>query len=179
MTQGLAFTDRLRFYIRCAGAIALLNYFLFYRFEFNTLWFLCALLVAVGAPLLYAWFAAIFDRASNAANDRTASPSQSADKFLAAAEDGVFLLPLVFVGINVYTALCAATLYAIFRHRNQARSYTLILGVAYFTMAIWVLPQGLWMVVAAHAVAAIVLNRVFPRWFEADFPENQQPRTTR
>lgn len=178
MTHGLAFTDRLRFYVKCAGAIALLNYFLFTRFDFNTLWFLCALLVAVGAPLLYAWFTTIFGRVSNAANDRDTARGYRAERFLLAAEDGVFLLPLVFVGINVYTALCAAVVYAIFRRKHQALSYTLTLGVSYFTMALWVLPQGLWMAVAAHAVAAIVVDKLFPRWFEVDFPENQQPGTT-
>ena len=178
MTQGLAFTDRLRFYIKCAGAIALLNYFLFTRFDFSMLWFLCALLVAVGAPLLYTWSTTVFAQASNGSNDRDTTPGHRAEKFLPSAEDGIFLLPLVFVGINIYTALCAAVLYAIFHPRHQALSYTLTLGASYFTMAVWVLPQGLWMVVAAHAVAAIVVDKLFPRWFEVDFPENQQPGAT-
>lgn len=178
MIHGLGFAHRLRFYLKCAGAIALLNYFLFTRFEFQTLWFLCALLVAVGAPLLYAWFTTVFGRTWDDTTVRETTPAQRADKFLPAAEDGVFLLPLLFLGINVYTALGAAVLFAVYRHQHQPLSYTLTLGVAYFTMALWVLPQGLWMVVAGHVVAAIVLNKLFPTWLETDLPENRQPGAT-
>lgn len=179
MNQGQLRADRVRFLIKCGGAIALLNYFLFFRFDFNVMWFICALLLALGAPLLYAWFTTTLRHVSNATADRDVAPAYRAERFLVAAEDGAFLLPLLFLGINVYTALCAAVLFAIFRHKHEAMSYTVMLGVSYFTMALWVLPQGLWMVVAGHAVAAIVLDQLFPRWFDDDMMDRHQAETTR
>lgn len=178
MNQRRGITDRLHFLIKCAGAIALLNYFLFYRFEFNTLWFLCALLVAVGAPLLYVWFTTLLGRGANTTVGRPFVRGYPAEKYLLATEDGVFLLPLLFLGINVYTALIAASLYAIYRYRRQPLSYTIMLGLAYFVMAIWVLPQGLWMVVFGHALAALTLDKFFPPWVLAGLPENRQPKAT-
>lgn len=169
--------SRLRFIIKCVGAVALLNYFLFTRFSFEIIWFLFALLIAVGAPLFYAWVTVIFglgagrsDAISTAWASETYHP---AEKFLISAEDGIFFLPLIYIGITPLTAFIAALLYALYRRNRHPLGYTLTCASSYFLMALWVLPEGLWIVFAGHVIAKIFVSKVFPHWFEQGFGEKR------
>ena len=66
------------------------------------------------------------------------------------AEDGLFLLPLLYLGINPVTAVVAATLFAAFHYPSFPWHYCVPKGIAYFFVALFVLPYGIWSVVTAH-----------------------------
>lgn len=168
--------SRSRFYLQCLGAIALLTAALFQKHpSFDFIWFLFALLIAVGFPLLNVWVTSAFE----AVKGRHSEPRMptldyhSAQKYFLAAEDGVLLLPLLWMGISFLTAALASALYALFIFRRQSFSMVITRCVAYFLLIIWVLPHGLWMVVAAHVVAEIAIRYLFPYWFTVE-PAAQQ-----
>ena len=161
------FYSRSRFYLQCLGAITLATTLLFKRPAFDFIWFLFALLVAVGLPLLSVWVASAFETVTRRnAEPRAPTPDyHPAQKYFLAMEDGLFLVPLLWIGINPLTAGVASVLYALFGCCRQNRSMTITRSVAYFVLIIWVLPHGLWMVVAAHAVSELAIRFLFPYWF--------------
>lgn len=169
--------SRSRFYLQCLGAIALLTAALFQKHpSFDFIWFLFALLIAVGFPLLNVWVTSAFGAITRRNTELPARTPDyhSAQKYFLAAEDGVLLLPLLWIGISVLTAVLASLLYALFIfRRRQSFSMVVTRSLAYFVLIIWVLPHGLWMVVAAHVVAEIAIRYLFPYWFTVE-PVAQQ-----
>ncbi len=168
--------SRSRFYLQCLGTIALLTAALFQKHpSFDFIWFLFALLIAVGLPLLNVWVTSAFETVKRRnAEPRMPTPDyHSAQKYLLAAEDGVLLLPLLWMGISFLTAALASMLYALLIFRRQSFSMVVTRSLAYFVLIIWVLPHGLWMVVAAHVVAEIAIRYLFPYWFTVE-PVAQQ-----
>ena len=69
---------------------------------------------------------------------------------LVPAEDGFFLLPLLYLGINPFSAAVAATLFAAFHYPFFPWRYCIPKGLAYFFVALFILPYGIWSVVFAH-----------------------------
>src|SRR6185312_5078560 len=68
------------------------------------------------------------------------------------AEDGFFLLPLLYVGITPISAAIAAALFAAAHYPSFPWRYCIPKGVAYFFIALFVLPAGIWSVVIAHLI---------------------------
>jgi uncharacterized protein len=82
------------------------------------------------------------------------------------AEDGLFLLPLVFIGINPISAALAAALFGAAHYPSFPWRFCVPKGIAYFFVALFVLPYGIWSVVVAHllidatAIAALALVKI-------------------
>jgi hypothetical protein len=66
------------------------------------------------------------------------------------AEDGFFLLPLLYVGINPVSAAVAALLFACIHYPVFPWRYCVPKGVVYFFVALFILPHGIWSVIVAH-----------------------------
>jgi membrane protease YdiL (CAAX protease family) len=66
------------------------------------------------------------------------------------AEDGFCLLPLLYIGINPFSAIVAAVVFAVLHYPSFPWRYCVPKGVAYFFIALFVLPYGIWSVIAAH-----------------------------
>ncbi len=162
--------SRSRFYLQCLGAIILATTMLLHRPTFNFIWFLFALLIAVGLPLLNVWITSAFEtvRQRNTKAHIPAPDYHPAQKYFVAMEDGIFLVPVMWIGINPLTAGVASVLYALFGCCRQNISMVITRSVAYFVLIVWVLPHGLWMVVAAHAVAELTTRYLFPYWFTVE-----------
>lgn len=82
---------------------------------------------------------------------------------LVPAEDGLFLLPLLYVGISPISAAVAAFLFAVSHYPSFPWRFCLPKGVAYFFIALFILPYGIWSVIVAHLFmdAAIFLFLLF------------------
>jgi hypothetical protein len=81
------------------------------------------------------------------------------------AEDGLFLLPLLYIGITSLSAAVAATLFAAMHYPLFSWKYCVPKGIAYFFVAMLILPAGIWSVVVAHllvdtfAIGSTILMR--------------------
>jgi hypothetical protein len=73
------------------------------------------------------------------------------------AEDGVFLLPLLYVGITPVSAAVAAFLFAVAHYPSFPWRYCIPKGIAYFFVALFILPYGIWSVVIAHLIVDVGL----------------------
>jgi len=121
-------------------------------------WF-CAILFGVGVLFLIVLailekigLKPIDEKEATAINDRfleglTRNPRYF---FLIPAEDGFFLLPLLYIGLNPISAAIAAAVFAAAHYPVFPWRYCLPKGIAYFFVAIFVLPRGIWSVVVAH-----------------------------
>jgi TPR repeat protein len=72
-------------------------------------------------------------------------------------EDGFFLLPLLYIGITPISAAIAAVLFAAAHYPLFPWRYCLPKGIAYFFVALFVLPLGIWSVVLAHMIIDLTL----------------------
>jgi hypothetical protein len=151
-------SPRVHFLIKALGAVALMTYFLATKLYFDVAVLLFAMLLLVGGVLFYAWTSAIFKRATPAVD--APPPGHSAEPWLPASEDGLLLIPLTFIGVNPLTALAVAVLFTLLQMRSRPRSMALALGIPYFFVVLWVLPQGIWMVFVAHVVAELVARKL-------------------
>ncbi len=71
------------------------------------------------------------------------------------AEDGFFLLPLLYTGINPISAAVAAFLFAVTHYPSFPWRYCLPKGIAYFFVALFIVPYGIWTVVVAHLLVDV------------------------
>jgi hypothetical protein len=149
--------------IKPLGAVALLSFLIANPFSFDPRWFLFALFMWVGSLLMYAWIVTIIHyHATHHASGVAAHSKQSAMRWLVAAEDGVFMLPLVFIGANLFTAALAAVLFTLYQRRNRPIGFAVVRGAACFAVALLVVPQGIWMAFSAHVVSELIADRFFP-----------------
>jgi len=73
------------------------------------------------------------------------------------AEDGFFLLPLLHIGISPVSAAVAALLFAAMHYPMFRWRYCVPKGIAYFFVALYVLPHGIWSVIIAHLLVDLAL----------------------
>jgi prepilin-type N-terminal cleavage/methylation domain-containing protein len=66
------------------------------------------------------------------------------------AEDGFFLLPLLYLGVSPISAAVAASLFAVAHYPAFPWRYCLPKGMIYFFVALFILPYGIWSIVVAH-----------------------------
>jgi uncharacterized membrane protein YfhO len=72
-------------------------------------------------------------------------------------EDGFFLLPLLYVGISPVSVAIAAFLFAVAHYPAFPWRYCIPKGIAYFFVALLILPYGIWSVVTAHLIVDVGL----------------------
>ncbi len=149
----------LHFAVKAAGAVALLTYLFATRFYFDLPILLFAMLLLSGGVFFYAWTSAIFQRGSTPLKDPPV-PYHPSEAWLVATEDGVLLLPLIFVGINVFSALPVAIAFVWLQLRSRPLPMALALGIPYYLVVLWVLPQGIWMVFVAHVAAELIMRKM-------------------
>jgi uncharacterized membrane protein len=70
---------------------------------------------------------------------------------------GFFLLPLFYVGISPVSAAVAAFLFAVAHYPVFPWRYCIPKGIAYFFVALFILPHGIWSVVVAHLLVDVGL----------------------
>jgi hypothetical protein len=76
---------------------------------------------------------------------------------LVPAEDGMFLLPLLYIGISPVSAAVAAFLFAVAHYPAFQWRFCIPKGMAYFFVALFILPYGIWSVVVAHLIVDVGL----------------------
>jgi hypothetical protein len=69
-----------------------------------------------------------------------------------AGEDGVFFLPLLYIGISPTVALVASFAYAILHYPLFPLWACAMKGLFLYTVAIWILPHGIMTVVVGHLI---------------------------
>jgi uncharacterized membrane protein len=80
------------------------------------------------------------------------------------AEDGFFLLPLLYFGITPISAAIASVLFAATHYPLFPWRYCIPKGIAYFFVALFILPLGIWSVILAHIIidlTSIALSLLF------------------
>ncbi len=73
------------------------------------------------------------------------------------AEDGFFLLPLLYAGVDPVSAVVAAFLFGLAHYLFFPGLVCIPKGVAYFFVALFILPYGIWSVVLGHLIVDAVL----------------------
>lgn len=74
------------------------------------------------------------------------------DLLLAAGEDGVFFLPLLYVGINPIAALVSSFVYAFMHYPVFPLWDCIMKWLFFFVVAMWILPHGIVTVVVGHVL---------------------------
>ena len=67
----------------------------------------------------------------------------------------IFLLPLLYIGITPVSAGVAAFLFALAHYPLFPWRYCVPKGVAYFFVALCILPYGIWSIVVAHLIVDV------------------------
>lgn len=70
----------------------------------------------------------------------------------APAEDGLFLVPVVYIGISPFTALISAMVFAAGHYPKFPLVACVPKGLCWFAVVMWVLPHGVWTVVVGHMI---------------------------
>lgn len=151
---------QVHFIVKAVGAIALLTYLFATRFYFDFAMLLFATLLLVGGVLFYGWTSAVFQRESQTQQEPP-PVAHPVEPWLVATEDGLLLLPLSLIGINVFSALAVTILFTWMQLRSRRLSMALALGIPYYFTVLWVLPQGIWMVFVAHVAAELAARKLF------------------
>jgi hypothetical protein len=73
------------------------------------------------------------------------------------AGDGFFLLPLAYIGITPFSAAVAAVLFAAAHYPQFNWPFCIPKSVAYFCVALFLLPYGIWSIVTAHLLVDLAL----------------------
>lgn len=66
------------------------------------------------------------------------------------AEDGLFFLPLLYVGVSPWTVAIASLLFSLAHYPKYSPALCLFKGAFYYGFVLWLLPHGIWTLVAAH-----------------------------
>lgn len=81
-----------------------------------------------------------------------------------ASEDGLFLVPLLHVGINLPYAVIAGVAFGLAHYPSYSLPMCIPKGIAYILVAMFVLPSGIWSVVAGHIIVDAITFAAEP-WF--------------
>ena len=156
--------------VKFFGAIALAFYFITSHFTFEPVWLLMAMLVSFSAFLFYILTVVTFNYYNDVETyneqQQFIKSKNTLNSYLVAMEDGVFLLPLLFIGINPLTVAVAALLYGIFNCTNFSKLYCAVKMLAYFIVGLWVLPYGIWAVVLAHIIVDTLVTYNLSNWLD-------------
>ena len=154
-------------FFKLTGALLLILYYFFQPFVFDKSWFLLGLLIAFTVIMFYLLTVATFDQSNigkTAVNAKQTKSKQSGiwEKSLPAAEDGVFLVPLMFIGVNFITVAISAVLYSAYLAPSCSRKFCVVRGIAYFLVALLILPHGIWPAVLTNITVEIAILTAIP-----------------
>jgi beta-lactamase regulating signal transducer with metallopeptidase domain len=161
------------------GAVLLALYFYFQPFIFDKAWFLLGLLIAFTVILFYLLTIATFNEGNIGKTVISASQSNSQPnnqrnnqsknkrssiwtRCLPAAEDGVFLLPLLFIGVNFISVTISAVLFSIYLSPSCSKKFCTVRGIVYFLVALFILPHGIWSAVFTNITVEIAMLTAIP-----------------
>ena len=146
-----------------AGYAGLIYHLVTRPFEFH--WIAVALFVAlvvgVGSVALAIFFRgagadtveAEFVQASQAPRS-----NRLRDLWAVPAEDGIFLLPLLYVGASPLNAAIAGCAFALVHYPTYPTKAILPKGVAYFLVGVFLLPRfGIWSIIVGHVFIDVLL----------------------
>lgn len=77
------------------------------------------------------------------------------------AEDGFFLLPLLYLGISPLSALIAALGFGFIHYPEKPARTCWVISIIIFFIALFVLPYGIWTVIAGHATLDLSLLAIW------------------
>jgi hypothetical protein len=80
------------------------------------------------------------------------------------SEDGLFLVPVLMVGLHPVSAAIATLLFGLAHYPKYRLWHCLLIACMYFPVAFWVLPHGIWTCVVGHFLwdtLGIVFDKVF------------------
>ena len=156
--------------VKFFGAIALAVYFITSHFTLEPVWLLMAMLVSFSAFLFYILTVVTFsyynDVETYNEQQQFIKSKNSWDSYLVAMEDGIFLLPLLFIGINPLTVAIAAILFGVFNRAKFSKLYCVVKMLAYFIVGLWVLPYGIWAVVLSHIIVDTLITYNLSSWLD-------------
>ena len=81
-----------------------------------------------------------------------------------ASEDGLFLVPLLYLGITVTSATIAGTAFGLAHYPQFLLPTCVPKGFAYIAVALFVLPSGIWNVIVGHVIVDAIVFAAQP-WF--------------
>jgi hypothetical protein len=73
-----------------------------------------------------------------------------------ASEDGFFLVPLLHVGISVPLAIVTGAGFGCAHYGPYGLPMSAVKGAAYVLVALFVLPSGIWSVIAGHLIVDVI-----------------------
>ncbi len=77
------------------------------------------------------------------------------------AEDGLFLVPLLCVGVSPVSAAVAALLFGVAHYPHYPWITCIPKAAAYFAAIMWILPYGIWTMIAGHLLLDLLVE--FPK----------------
>jgi hypothetical protein len=174
------FRDSFSLFVKCAGASLLLLYLVFIPFSFHSVWFLMSLLVVFIISLLYLLTFLHFGGSKILAYPfMQLEPGRNDAKIwnhrLAATELGVFILPLLIFGITPINVLITATFYGFYHYTNQLIGYGIMKAITFSIVCMWILPYGIWPVVASWALVDFILTLSLPKWLKTPSTQQNSP----
>ena len=176
--------------IKLAGLVFLVSYFISTRFSFDVVWLLMAMMVSFGGFLFYILSVVTFNHERNVEavheQQQFIKSKNTLDSYLPGMEDGVFLLPLLFVGVNLFTVTLAVIFYGVANYRHISTLYLCVKMLSYFIIGLWILPYGIWPVLLAHIIVDTLITYNLSNWLTVkedrnvdddwdDFDESELP----
>lgn len=164
------FLSRNSVFLKVVGAILLSVQLLTTPFMFDFIWLMMSLLVCFSAFLFYILTVVTFQNINGVESyneqEQFIKSKRTWDTRLVGAEDGVFLLPLLFVGIDPVSVGVASILFWVYNYPKFSKLYCTVKAIAYFLVGLWILPYGIWPVVLAHIIVDTLVTYNLSSWLD-------------
>ena len=157
---------------KVVGLAFLVAYFLHHPFRIEGVWVVASIAIPLGVSVVFALVATVLGRllpsqrfdptrdGRNMIGDAVRRPLRAL--LLLPGEDGLFFVPLLWVGITPISAACVSVAYAAVHYPQFPAKYCAAKSVFLFGIATTVLPHGLGSVIVGHLVGdaiAFLLGR--------------------
>jgi len=90
------------------------------------------------------------------------------DSRLVGMEDGIFLLPLLYIGIDPISVGAMSIVFWIYNYTRLSKLYCTVKAAAYFLVGIWILPYGIWPVVLSHIIVDSLVTYNLSSWLDLE-----------
>jgi len=159
-------------FFKVVGLLVLAMYMFTTHFSFDLIWFMMSLLVSFSAFLFYILTVVTFNNVNGIESyneqEQFVKSKRTWDSRLVGAEDGIFLLPLVFIGIDPLSVGIASLLFWIYNYPKFSKLYCSVKAIAYFVVGLWILPYGIWPVVLSHIIVDTLVTYNLSNWLDVD-----------
>ncbi|NOX42689.1 MAG: hypothetical protein GXP19_03005 [Gammaproteobacteria bacterium] len=166
------FVSRKSAFLKFVGVILLIAYLLTTPFTFDIIWLMMGLLVSFSAFLFYILTVVTFNNFNGVEGyneqQQFVKSKRTWDARLAGAEDGVFLLPLLFIGIDPLSVGIASILFWVYNYPKFSKLYCTVKTIAFFIVGLWILPYGIWPVVLSHIIVDTLVTYNLSSWLELE-----------